>query len=418
MQVERIDDIPLICSELKALQIADLLDKHFAVHGNWQGASLGTLCSVFLTYVLSESDHRLSHVEDWYTSLEQVLRYSLASPTLARLDCTDDRLGSMLDYLSDDAQYASFEQDLNRHIVSVYRLVTEDIESKTVHLDATIAQSFKDPSDLFSIGYAKHRRADLAQVKIMLSTIGRFGMPLCVEVVNGAVSDDVLYLPMIERVEKTLETKGLLFVGDSKLGSIGNRSTIAQKGHYYLTPLSRTQLPYSALQALLTCAKSEEAFLYLGDNEELKTVEQRVVRQQEQHTWEERLVVAYSPAYGQTQLAQFDKQISQTRQSLEALTVVKKGKKPIKNEPELQQKISDILHKSKATAFFKVSIQTTTSETVIRKYGDKPQENRIKCTFELRIDLNSELIQAHKELLGWRVYATNAPVEALEGVIK
>jgi len=88
--------------------------------------------------------------------------------------------------------------------------------AKRFILDATIAQSFKDPSDgsgLLSMGYAKHRRKDLAQLKVMLSTLGSFGMPLCVEVVKGAVSDDVLYLPMVERVEKTLDAKGLLFVG-------------------------------------------------------------------------------------------------------------------------------------------------------------------------------------------------------------
>ncbi len=129
--------------------------------------------------------------------------------------------------------------------------------------DATIAQSFKDPSDLFSMGYAKHRRKDLAQLKIMLSTIGSFGMPLCVEVCNGAASDDVLYLPMIARVEKTLDSQGLLFVGDTKLGSWGNRCTIAQKGHYYLPPLSCVQVSFSHLQDLV---KSAQEFIYFGEH--------------------------------------------------------------------------------------------------------------------------------------------------------
>jgi transposase len=182
MRVERIDDIPLICHELAELQIANLINSHFPVHGNWQGSSLGTLCCVFLTYALSESDHRLSHVEEWVSGREQVLGHGLGNLALNRLDCTDDRLGKLLDYLSNDACYASFERDLNKNIISVYSLVNDDISSKTVHLDATIAQSFKDPSDgsgLFSMSYAKHRRKDLAQLKVMLSTLGSFGMPLC-----------------------------------------------------------------------------------------------------------------------------------------------------------------------------------------------------------------------------------------------
>ena len=411
MQVERIDDIPLICNELNSIQIASLINKHFPVHGNWQGTSIGTLCSVFLAYVLSESDHRLSHVEDWYSSLENVLRYSLSSPELSRLDCTDDRLGQMLDYLSDDGRYECFEKDLNKDIISVYSLLSDSIESKTIHVDATIGQSFKEPSSLFSMGYAKHRRKDLAQLKVMLSTIGSFGMPLCVEVVNGAVSDDILYLPMIERVEKTLESTGLLFVGDSKLGSMGNRCTISQKGHYYLTPLSRVQLPFSELQALVS---STDEFIYIGDNKAIKAFEERVKRQHEQHIWEERLIVAYSPTYAQAQIDQFDKQINQIEQSLKALTVVKQGKTPFKTEQELQQKMNDMLHKSKTSAFFDVAIQTTTQQTLVRKYGNKPQEIRLKHSFELTIKRNLQTIEDHKHILGWRVYATNAPLEALK----
>ncbi len=123
----------------------------------------------------------------------------------------------------------------------------------------------------------------------MLSTIGSFGIPLCVEVCNGAASDDVLYLPMIARVEKTLDSQGLLFMGDTKLGSWGNRCTITQKGHYYLTPLSRVQVSFNHLQDLV---KSAQEFIYFGDNNGIKAFEQRIKRQHEGHTWQERLIIA------------------------------------------------------------------------------------------------------------------------------
>lgn len=419
MRVERIDDIPLICKELETLEVSRLINAHFPVHGNWQGTSLGTLCCVFLTYVLSESDHRLSHVEEWVNSLEQVLGCCLGDSCLVSKDCTDDRLGKLLDYLSDDVYYRSFEKELNQGIISVYSLVNEDISSKTVHLDATIAQSFTDPerSALFSMGYAKHRRKDLPQLKVMLSTVGSFGLPLCVEVVNGAVSDDVLYLPMVERVEQTLETKGLLFVGDCKLGSMGNRSIISQKEHYYLTPLSRLHLPFSDLAALvasLDVPDCPKTLIQLGENDEIKAFEHLIGRQYEDYKWTERLIIAYSPTYAHTQIAQLDKQIAQSEQAISALTVVKQGKTPLKNEEELRQKIKDILHKSKTTAFFDVAIQTTSTETIIRKYANRPQEKRLTYTFEVVITLNLDAIKAHKNILGWRVYATNAPKEALD----
>jgi transposase len=420
MQVERIDDIPIICNELKSLQIANLINSHFPVHGNRQGTSLGTLCCGFLTYIISESDHRLSRVEDWYTHLEYVLKYGLDDTDLSRLDFTDDRLGSMLDYMSDDTCYESFEKALNQDIISVYSLVGEDIGRKTIHLDATIAQSFRDPSGLFSIGYAKHRRKDLPQIKAMLGTLGSFGMPLCVDIVNGASSDDVLYLPLIERIDSTLDTKGLLFVGDCKLGSLGNRSTIAKKHHYYLTPLSKVQMPFNEIKHLVNEFQKEKTlndstdYIYMGDKGEIKAFEHSLMRGYEQHIWQERLIIAYSPTYAQSQISHFDKQIVQNRQAIEALIVTKQGKTPIKNEQELQQKIKDILNKSKTEAFFDVHIETTITQTVVRKYKDKPEQIRQKCTFEISINLNNEAMEAHKSILGWRVYATNAPKSALD----
>ncbi len=413
MRVERVDDIPIICAELKHLDLSALVNSHFPTHGNRQGTSLGTLCCAFLTYIISESDHRLSHVEDWYSNLEQTLKYCLSTPDLSRLDFTDDRLGSLLDYMSDDARYASFEKDLNQSIISVYSLVKDNIESKTVHLDATIAQSFKEPSELFSLGYAKHRRKDLPQLKIMLGTLGCFGMPLCVDIVNGAASDDVLYLPLIERIDSTLNTTGLLFVGDCKLGSLGNRSTIDQKGHYYLTPLSKVQLPFHELQNLVTATKAD-GYIYTGDNGEIKAFERTMNRFDEQHIWQERLIVAYSPTYAKAQIAQFDKQINQTYQAIEALTVTKQGKTPLKNEQELRQKIKDIQYKFKTTAFFDVQIETTITETLVRKYKNKPEEIRQKHSFKVAINLDNQAIEAHKNILGWRVYATNAPKSLLD----
>jgi transposase len=359
---------------------------------------------------VSESDHRLSHVEDWYVSLERIIGYCTGQSDLSRLDFTDDRLGLLLDSLSDDACYTAFEESLNRHIVSVYCLNGPDIGSKTVHVDATIGQSYKDPSSLFSIGYAKHRRKDLPQFKAMLGTLGAFGMPLCVDIVNGSVSDDILYLPMVERVSRTLDCTGLLFVGDSKLGSMGNRSAIALKEHYYLTPLSKVQVPFETLKDMVATA---ESFIYVGENGDIKAFEQSISRSHEGHTWWERLITAYSPTYGASQIAQFDKTIAQTHEQIATLTTLKQGKTVIKSEAELRQKIEDICHKTKTKAFFDVHIETTTTETLIRKYGKKPAEMRLRHDFKVTIKRNADAIDAHKAVLGWRVYATNAPLDIL-----
>ncbi|MFZ4625075.1 MAG: hypothetical protein ACOYNF_12665 [Rhodoferax sp.] len=37
INIERIDDIPLLLAQMKKMGIPSLLDTHFPTHGNWQG---------------------------------------------------------------------------------------------------------------------------------------------------------------------------------------------------------------------------------------------------------------------------------------------------------------------------------------------------------------------------------------------
>lgn len=88
--VERIDDIPMLLAQMEKIQLATLLDKHFLMHGHWKGLGLGHIVQVWLAYILSEGDHRLSHVESWAGGLLITLEKCLARPVRS-LDFTDDR---------------------------------------------------------------------------------------------------------------------------------------------------------------------------------------------------------------------------------------------------------------------------------------------------------------------------------------
>lgn len=56
--VERVEDIPLLLAQMKKIELATLLGKHFPMHGHWKGLSLGHIVEVWLAYILSEGDHR------------------------------------------------------------------------------------------------------------------------------------------------------------------------------------------------------------------------------------------------------------------------------------------------------------------------------------------------------------------------
>ena len=60
---ERVDDIPLLFSQLTRLDLPRLLDSYFHQHANWQGLSIGWVTTVWLVYLLSQADHRLNHVQ-------------------------------------------------------------------------------------------------------------------------------------------------------------------------------------------------------------------------------------------------------------------------------------------------------------------------------------------------------------------
>ena len=56
---ERVDDIPLLLTQMIQMGIVELLDANLEAHGNWNGLSLGWTTAIWLTHVLSQADHQV-----------------------------------------------------------------------------------------------------------------------------------------------------------------------------------------------------------------------------------------------------------------------------------------------------------------------------------------------------------------------
>ena len=201
---ERVDDIPVLLAQLEKMKVAPLLDKHFPTHGKWQGLSLGQVASVWLSFILSEANHRLSHVEPWAAQRLATLEAAMGTPVRA-LDVSDDRLAAVLDALSADERWASFEQALNTHTLRVYEL-----QPQRVRIDSTTAKGYGTVTSegLCQLGHSKDHRPDLPQVKINLSVVDPLGLPVTTTVVSGEQADDPLYVPEIERVQASVGRRG------------------------------------------------------------------------------------------------------------------------------------------------------------------------------------------------------------------
>jgi transposase len=104
---------------------------------------------------------------------------------------------------------------------------------------------------LLQFGHSKDHRPDLPQVKVMLASLDPVGLPLVTQVLSGERADDPLYMPAIAEVRQGLGRRGLLYIGDSKLGALDTRAFVQAGGDYYLCPLGLVQVPADVLDSYL-----------------------------------------------------------------------------------------------------------------------------------------------------------------------
>ena len=55
---ERVDDIPVIIALLLKMRVVELIDRHFPTNGNRTGLSLGRMCLIWLTFILTKADRQ------------------------------------------------------------------------------------------------------------------------------------------------------------------------------------------------------------------------------------------------------------------------------------------------------------------------------------------------------------------------
>lgn len=138
IRTERADDIPLLIYQQQKMGIPDVLNEVIHPHGHREGLSVGWLATVWLSYILSEGDHRMSEVEPWAEQQRHTLQALLPEPVGVK-DFTDDRLADVLRYLSDDETWEKVETRLGQRLIRVY-----DLEQEPVRLDSTSVAVYHD----------------------------------------------------------------------------------------------------------------------------------------------------------------------------------------------------------------------------------------------------------------------------------
>lgn len=424
IQTERVDDIPLLIQQQRAMSIAQIIDGVIIRHGNRQGLSVGWTTVGWLTYILSQSDHRLSFVEEWAKNRLQTLSQCIGEP-VRHTDFTDDRLGEVVRLLSDDHVWSAIETQLGQQLVQVYQL-----PSQTARVDATTVSMHHDEaqSELIAYGHSKDHRPDLAQVKVMMTTLDPLSLPIATQIVPGNRADDGLYVPAIAAAQTVLPERGMLYVGDSKMEALSTRAHLVETGDYYLLPLSKKGeqgqlLAEKAAQAvadpnLLTdvYAPTEQtgeqprllAQIWETSRKQQALIADRYIE------WTERVLLVYSPDLAQSSYASLNKRLQNAIAKLEQLTAPPaRGKKQYQELAPLQAKVDTILAQHRVTGLLQVTYHEERTERHVRAYRDRPARTEVTVRYQLGVGRDEKVIAAAFCKMGWRLFVSNAPSDHL-----
>lgn len=421
LTTERVDDIPLLVAQLERMGAQALLDEHFPTHGNWVGLSLGWVSVVWLTHLLSESDHRLNHVAPWAKQCLHTLRECTGQP-VHPLDVGDDRLATVLEALSDDTPWNAFEGALNQHALRVY-----DLQPACVRLDSTSASGYGSVTEdgLCQFGHSKDHRPDLPQVKIMISALDPLGMPVATDVVPGQCADDPLYVPAITRVREGLGRRGLLYVGDCKMAALDTRAYIQAGGDGYLCPLSESQLPPVLLAGYLAPVWTGEQAVSLihrrqpdGTRELIaegfERLEPMTAEVAEQlHSWRERRLVIRSCQLAQAGERGLRARLAKAQAEITALNTRGRGQRRCADPSALREAVEAILARYRVHGLLHVRYKEQLWEQPLRRYGGRAATMRLEWDVQVTVSLDQEAVTAAVRQLGWRVYVTTQPPEQL-----
>jgi transposase len=412
-KIERVDSIPLLYSLLSRMEIAELIDSLWQSNRNWQGLSYGKLVVLFLMYVISTRNHRLSKLEEWVVLHQQVLQ-AVTGWEIRDKEGTDDRIGHLLGELGvDEAKRLSYQRLAGSHLIQAYELPTEvaryDTTSVNVHHGSAPEEG------ILSFGYSKDHRPDLLQFKQGLGTLDPNGVPLLSQTLKGNGADDPLYLPAWQEMRQIIGHASFLFVGDSKGNSLACRSGISSGGGSYLFPASQTGEMPDLLAAWVTQVDPAqlEAISAPDKRGRIQTVGQgfSVVRtitdEETDHTWQEQCFVIQSFAMAEKQQRSLLHRIEQAESNLKALKA-----KPQETAAQFEQRATQIIKKYRVSQF--LSCSTSESHTLEKKFigrgrpgPDRPYRFISTRHLHLTIDKNQSNIDQALNLCGWRIYLSN-----------
>jgi len=426
---ERVDDLPLIVYWLLQMQVDQVIDAVLPKpHGNRQGLSYGQLAVVFLTYILTQYDHRMCPVEAWVRDHRQTLEQATGW-LIADKEATDDRLEDLLSAVGAGGQVEQsfpserIEEQLGRHVIQAYALPTQLARLDTTSFSVYHSAGEEGDASLVQFGHSKDHRPDLRQFISALGTLDPAGVPLVTSTLSGNHADDGVYLPLWRRMVTQVGHSDFLLVGDSKLARLENRARIQQEGGFYLCPLPMTgQVPGMLRDWVLDPGVApQEVFVKASDTDPIGEGFSMELGKlwtdpgtKSRVTWMEQVFVFRSHALASRECKALHRRLDRAEHALQKV-VDRPGDDPAK----LQTKIDQILHHHRVEGLLEVTVRPEhwVEERLVGPGRPGPQRPRRRVEHSrLRVTFRRcpEAITQAEALVGWRLYATNTPSDRLD----
>ena len=245
------------------------------------------------------------------------------------------------------------------------------------------------------------------------------------QVLSGARADDPLYVPAIAEVRQGLDRRGLLYIGDSKMGALDTRAFVQAGGDYYLCPLGLVQLPADVLVGYLAPIWTGEQKLTAvwrpqEDNPPEEIAEGFELAQTltakvngKLISWTERRLVIRSFAMVEAARRGLQARLTKAQAELAALLERKQGKKIFTEAAELRQAAEAIVTRHDVAGLLRLEYQEVVHERRLRAYRQRPARVQIEKECHLQVNVDQAAVQAAERTFGWRVYATNQAGERL-----
>lgn len=421
---ERSDDIPLIIYRLLELDLPTVLDEALpSPHGNRQGLSYGQLSVVFLSYIMSQADHRLCAVEDWVNDHRHTLEWATGWSIGAK-DASDDRLGALVEVIGSEVDpREQIERQLGQTMIQAYELPTEvarcDTSSFSVYHQI---DEEAEATSLLRFGHSKDHRADLRQYRQLLGTVDPAGIPLVSETLAGNGADDPVYVPTWHRMADVIGHKHFIYIADSKAAAHQTRVHLSKAGGLYCFPLPNTGHTPRLLKSWVLNAPDpleeirlphcDEADPPVGVGFEMKLEKlEYTAETDELFHWPERSLVVRSDALARRHQKSLHQRLDKAEEALSKL-----ANKLQKDHCTLKNKVQTILKRYRVSDY----ISTDISTEMVTRYKGRGRPSRkdptgkiVEPRFRLSFERQTNAITEAEQLAGWRIYVTNASVEQL-----